>query len=121
MSFWRDPHITVKPDSISIASTNSRRNATYFVSDTLTTTKANQEIKQLAEDLENNMDDELIQMNDITTIKGIKSNIIQNKNKQKYSFESYYSLSDDEWSDSTIKTSSTNSTVKTSHTHISSY
>ena len=43
-------------------------------------------------------------MNNITSIKNDKGRQKKGNNKQKYSFESYYSLSDDdEWSDSTIK------------------
>ena len=111
----------IKSDSNSIASNNSRSIPTYLISDTLTTTEANREIKELAEQLQNNVDDHLNEMNNITCIKNDKRKQKKENNNQKYSFESYYSLSDDdEWSDSTIKTSSTSSTLKTSHTNISS-
>ena len=59
-------------------------------------------------------------MNNITFIKNKEEKEKDNNNKQKYFFESYYSLSEDEWTDSTIKTSSTSSTIKTSHTQFSS-
>ena len=48
----------IKPDSISIASTNHRNIPTYVLSDTLTTTEDNREIKELAKQLENNVQEQ---------------------------------------------------------------
>ena len=105
----------------SIASINSRTDSTNNNLDTFNTTEANRDIKEMAIGLQNRVEQEIKDIFNITKIKNTqKIEDTKSDKERKFSFESYYSLSDDEeWSDLSHNDSSA-STIKTSH-HITPY